>query len=282
MDRQLAKMFKIKQLDENIYCISASMVNTYVILGKEKAMVIDTGYGFRDLMQVVREITDLPLVVINTHGHVDHSGGNFYFAEPVYIHKFDYELYKKHNSPEMHRELEKTLKFVNRVFFWRELITKNPEENDEQRYEFDHFEFIKEGDTFNLGNLTAQIIEIPGHTQGSIAVYFPEIRLIVTSDGANAACWLFLPESTNLSTYEASLHKLEAYDFDRILTGHTDKFFGRDDLAEWIDLAENLDIENGKKQKEDFLAKGADVRNCWNKKDSRHRGSYIVVDVNKK
>ena len=42
-------------------------------------MLIDTGYGYGNLKQVVKSITDKPLYIVNTHGHVDHTSGNAQF-----------------------------------------------------------------------------------------------------------------------------------------------------------------------------------------------------------
>ena len=222
MDKAARKMYKIKELADGVYGIDSTAVMSWLIVGKTSAMLIDTAYGFEDLRQVIRHITDLPVTVVNSHGHIDHSGGNFYFDTPICIHEADVEVYRRHNQPSFHRYMEKTLKIFQIIAFWRHVVPKDPERNDEKRASFNNWRFVKEGDRFDLGSLTAQIIEIPGHTQGSIAVHFPEKRLIVTTDGACSATWLFLPESTKLSTYIESLKKLEAMmdRFDTVYPSH--------------------------------------------------------------
>ena len=58
-------------------------MNTGLLVGAERAAVIDTGSGPREaagLYRAIRGITDLPLLVINTHAHGDHVFGNGYFA----------------------------------------------------------------------------------------------------------------------------------------------------------------------------------------------------------
>lgn len=282
MDKSIKRMYKVKELLPGVYGISSTAVATYLVVGQTGAMVIDTAYGFEDLSQVIRELTSLPITVVNTHGHIDHSGCNFYFDVPACIHEADVEVYRRHNTPEFHRKLEKTLKMVQRIVFWRNIIPRHPEENDEKRMNFNNFHFVKEGDTFDLGDLTAQIVEIPGHTQGSIAVLFPEKRLIFTSDGACSATWLFLPESTNLSTYISSLHKLEKLDFDTILTGHSMELFPKSVLKDWINVAEHPDLEYGKQNKGNgFLNPGVIPVQCWAVNDTKHKGSSIVVNPNR-
>ena len=61
-----------------------SKLNTGLIVGAERAMVIDTGGGprqGREILAAVREKTQLPLVVVNTHAHYDHFFGNAVFAD---------------------------------------------------------------------------------------------------------------------------------------------------------------------------------------------------------
>lgn len=282
MDKSVRKMYRVKELMPGVYGISSSAVMTYLVVGQAGAMLIDTAYGFEDLSQVVRELTSLPVTVVNTHGHVDHSGGNFYFDSPTCIHEKDVEVYRRHNEPNFHRVMEKSLKLIQTIIFWRRILPKRPEINDEKRANFDHFRFVKEGDQFDLGGLTARIVEIPGHTQGSIAVLFPEKRLIITSDGACGGTYLFLPESTNLSTYTASLRKLEALEFDHILTGHVSELFPKSTLKDWIHVAEHLDLEHGKPDKgNSFLNPGVTPVRCWAKDDPKHKGPNIVVNPNK-
>jgi len=281
MDKSVSKMYRIKELVPGIYGIGSTTVMSYLAVGSTGAMVVDTAYGFEDLNQAVREVTSLPVTVVNSHGHVDHTGGNFFFDGPAYLHEADRELYKLHNSAEMHRYIEKTIRMIQVIFFWRNVLPKRPEVNDAKREDFDNFHDIREGDRFDLGGLTAEIIEIPGHTQGSIAVLFPEKRLIITSDGANAGTWLFLPESTSLSQYAKSLHKLEKLEFDYILTGHSQQLFTKDSLKEWIQVAEHPDLEHAKPQKGNAFAPNVSPVTVWAVGDAKHKGASIMIDPEK-
>src|SRR6187431_2594771 len=61
-----------------------SRLNTGLVVGSERALVIDTGCGprqGREILDAVREKTQLPLVVVNTHAHYDHFFGNAVFAD---------------------------------------------------------------------------------------------------------------------------------------------------------------------------------------------------------
>ena len=56
-------------------------VGAYLLIGEEKAMLIDTMYGDGDLRALIEEITDRPVMVCNTHGHIDHTGGNGFWED---------------------------------------------------------------------------------------------------------------------------------------------------------------------------------------------------------
>ena len=98
---------KVKQLSDRIYAMDDSGATGYLVLGNEKALVIDTMNASDDLGAVVRGITDLPVMVVNTHGHGDHICGNIFFEE-AYIHPDDLALaIEFSNYPEFVEELEK-------------------------------------------------------------------------------------------------------------------------------------------------------------------------------
>ena len=279
MEKVLNRMYRVRKKADGVYAISSSVVICWLIVGDKEAMLIDTAYGFEDLSEVVRDITRLPLTVINSHGHIDHTGGNFYFNAPVCIHETDVEVYRRHNQPDFHRHMEKSLLLFDKIIFWRTLIPKDPERNDGPRASFNNWRFIHEGDRFDLGGVTAQILEIPGHTPGCVAVFLPEKRLMITSDGANPGTYLFLPESTPLSIYLTSLKKLRNYDYDHILTGHSDKLMPKSDLDAWIHVAEHPGLNHSKRRKDDeILAPGVHAINCWAEDDAKHRGPMIVLD----
>ena len=92
--------FTVTKYNDNLYQIKDSLgVLATLVIGKEKALLLDTCYGIGNLKEEVEKITNKPLIVVNSHGHMDHSAGNFQFDE-VYINELDVELCKKHNGVE--------------------------------------------------------------------------------------------------------------------------------------------------------------------------------------
>ena len=74
-----------QDLGANTYVLATEplRLNIGLVIGRDRALVVDTGHGPRqgaEILAAVREKTELPLVVVNTHAHYDHYFGNAVFA----------------------------------------------------------------------------------------------------------------------------------------------------------------------------------------------------------
>lgn len=74
-----------QQLGDHVFVLQTEPfgMNVGLVIGSERALVIDTGAGpgqAARLLEAVRSLTDLPLSVVNTHSHYDHVFGNAFFA----------------------------------------------------------------------------------------------------------------------------------------------------------------------------------------------------------
>ena len=75
-----------KLYDDTAVIHYGEALDCFLLLGKEKALLIDTAYGRGELPNIVDELAGgRELVVANTHGHFDHTGGNFFYPR-VYMH----------------------------------------------------------------------------------------------------------------------------------------------------------------------------------------------------
>ncbi len=97
--------FAVYRLTDTVYAIyedgQFEEVISYLVLGGERAALIDTGNGISDIKALVDGITELPVAVVNTHTHGDHIGGNHQFSEvAVYDSEFSRENAKKGRTRE--------------------------------------------------------------------------------------------------------------------------------------------------------------------------------------
>ena len=226
-------IYNVRELEPGLYRIGNSAVFMDLIVGSHHALLFDTGYGYGDLKAVVRSITDKPLYVVNSHGHVDHACGNQAFGG-AYIHPLDMELCREHNGPQMRRaELD---------------VAEVPPDFDldaHLRLGTGELKPVGEGDTFDLGGVTLQVIHLPGHTAGSIGLWCPEKKLLYVGDAMNCFVWLFLPEARELVTYIRTLHKAAGLPFTHMLQSHEPDPVPKRKLWDYLDLAEHLDFEAG-------------------------------------
>lgn len=274
----MKEFFRAKELLPGVFSIRGEAVARFLIMGQHYALLFDTGYGFGDLPRFVKSLTRLPLYVVNSHGHIDHAGANHQFEVPCYMHPADIEVYRKHQSQEFRTIGWQSLEKIQKIaFFWRVIIPKGY--NKEQYLSnpvSERFLDAREGLEFDLGGVTLRVVEIPGHTAGSIGLYCPEKRLFFSGDGMNSGTWMFLPESTSLSVYLDSLKKAWSLDFDYLLTGHSTALAPKSVLADYIDVAENLDFEHGKPQGSNPFTPGVQYRICYSRKGGKKKGSLQI------
>ena len=157
----------------------------YLVVGNEKALLIDTGNPGNISPDDIKDFTSLPLIVVNTHAHPDHSGCNNAFGK-VYVHEADLEDCKRYSGGEV------------------ELVP------------------IKDGYIFDLGGKKLEVIEVRGHTPGSVCLLDAQDRVLFGGDTANIETWAQIAD-VPLETFKKSMERLqEKYKgkYDRLMPGH--------------------------------------------------------------
>lgn len=233
------KYFSDHVLMENVIHIQDPLgVFATLIIGQNKALLFDTAYGIGNLRQHVEGLTKLPLIVVNSHGHVDHLCGNYHFDQ-VFIHENDIEIAQQDTSRDMRKNIIKQAKDKGVL----------PADYDQANYLSagpGNLVPINEGHCFDLGGITLEVIAVPGHTRGSIGLLCKEKRLLLLGDAANSYLFLFLPESTNLDEYIKTLSKINSLDFDHYIISHHGDLLPKSKINDYIECALNIDVEKSK------------------------------------
>jgi hydroxyacylglutathione hydrolase len=194
--------YKVNKVADKVWAIvENNTVNIYLVEGKDSALIIDTGYGTGDLKSFVKTLTKLPIIVVNTHGHGDHTGSDLQFSK-IYAHSDDFGMIKG-NMDKKKRQFTKK-KLIDRKDKAPTLIP------------------VKDGYIFDLGNRKLEVIEVPGHTHGSICLLDAGNKILFAGDNTNGLVWLFLKDCYPLEVYLKSLQKVEKRKeaFDIIMPGH--------------------------------------------------------------
>ena len=212
--------FKVTKLENNIYRIyEPKDIYTTVILGSEKALVIDNGHGFGNVRKVIESITDLPLMVVNTHGHLDHAGGNYLFDE-VYINFEDIPTYHKY-------EKEKDLMLISYDKLFKEKgIQMFPDDFDRESFmktTTKKFLPLKNHQIIDLGGRKLEVIKMPGHTVGHVTFLDYETGILFSGDAVSTTLWLYYDNGITLDMYCEYLENLKKYPIKGFLPTHIDK-----------------------------------------------------------
>lgn len=248
--------FTVFKYNDSLYQIKDALgVLSTLVIGNDKALLFDTGYGIGNLKEEVEKITDKPLIVVNSHGHMDHACGNYLF-EKVYIHPEDIELCTEHNGVERRKRNLESVKKINKL----------PPNFDEEAYLLQpvgNLVPLYEGDYFDLGNIKLEVIMMRGHTKGSIALYNKEEKYLLVGDATCPFVWLFLKESLPVHVYIESLKDALKLDFDNFLVGHGARMFPRSKMEDFLNIA--LDIKLEDSVQVHFDGYGVDRIYCYTK-----------------
>lgn len=196
--------YRIIPLRENLWAISeVGKTVMYVINGQEKVLLLDTGFGLVPLRDVVRKLCgEKPIVVLNSHGHIDHNSGNNQF-DTVYVGCYD--------EPGSHAQLTEEDRTHVRETYFSEFEKAGgviPEWNPGPARQVIA---LREGDVFDLGGIRLEVLEAPGHSLGSVALFERERGWLFTGDlMLTWEVWGQLDCSTTLRVYGESIERLAA------------------------------------------------------------------------
>lgn len=207
------KGFEGKGSEKMVEIIECGMVNCYLLKGKDGSVLIDTGNAV-DKEKVYHAVKDQKVkLIILTHGHNDHISNAAYLKEklhvPIAMHEADYRLSKDNTSQPCYA---RTL--IGKMVL---ALSRSSFKNKVEAFEPDLF--IEEGDDLIKYGINAEIIGLPGHTDGSIGIW-TKTELIV----GDAMMNFFKPYGARLykdkQAADQSLEKIKNSNVLLIYPGH--------------------------------------------------------------
>jgi glyoxylase-like metal-dependent hydrolase (beta-lactamase superfamily II) len=172
----------------------------YLITGAKRAVLFDTGMGISDIKKVTAELTKLPIVVLNSHTHDDHVGGNWEFDT---IYGMD-TRFTRQNALGSREDAQAEIAPG-------EICGTLPAGFDPRSYQTRPWKithYMHDGETIELGGRSLEVIATPGHTPDAISLLDRANGLLFTGDTYYPApIWLFRPE-TDLDAYGRSIRRL--------------------------------------------------------------------------
>lgn len=210
----------IGEIAYKTWCIDEyGMDAMFLLEGEEKSLLIDTGTGVCDLPSVVKSLTNKPLMVVLTHGHVDHAGGIGMF-EHVYIHPDDMERASAVTVEERREYTDILMSMSQGIYGISKDSVVLPKKKTTMKP-------LTEG-VIHLGGRDVKVIETPGHTPGGMSFIDLKERICFSGDACNVNTLMALgseKECRPKSQISVLLHTAEMLKenqplFDRHYNGH--------------------------------------------------------------
>ncbi len=197
-------MADIIQINDNTWRIEDGMVRFFLLAGTKEALLIDSGMNTPNAKEIAESITPLPIRHLITHADRDHISGSSAF-DSVLMSPNEEVLYRKH-------------------------------------YSTGTIEAVQQGDIIDLGDRPLEIIDLPGHTYGSIAILDCNNRVLISGDSIQDGRIYMFGEHRNLPNYIAGLTALSQYKdrFDTIYPSHSTFPVSPDLIPKLIEGAEQI------------------------------------------
>lgn len=212
--------YRARKIFENTWIVDIGAVCCcYLLVGEEKALVIDTGMNPANLREFLETITDKPMMATNTHGHGDHTLCNGYFDE-VYMHP------------------EAIVDYVNGAEGTKARFPGVPVAEPMP---------VNEGHIFDLGGRQVEVFETPCHSPGDLMFIDRKHRLLFTGDNLEVGqVLIFYGDSDKVGAsvkghYDV-LKKLEGHydEFDYICPAHNGSPIDKSVLKDFIENDERI------------------------------------------
>lgn len=207
--------FTLDMVDNSTYILSEyrhwEETHCYLLIGSERAFLIDTGLGICNIDKQVRKLTDKPITAVATHSHWDHIGGHKFFPD-----------FCAHGAE---------INWLNGGFPLPIQAVRNmvadrcdlPEDFDINTYEVFQgipTRVLADGDIFDLGGRSIQVLHTPGHSPGHLCFWEAERGYLFTGDLVYKDTLFACYPSTDPQEYLRSLEKVAELPVKRVFPGH--------------------------------------------------------------
>ena len=238
---------QVEKINESTWRINEfNLVNAFLLEGKKKSVLIDTGCGIGEIDKCVKEITDKMLYVLLTHSHPDHAGGVYHFKSlPIYMNSDDdslklWGMRTDNGFRRMYIETRGPRLYDGEI---RNLYSLIPNDNPDCT-SFDYIN-IDDGSIIDLGERTLECIHTPGHTDGSICFLDRKNRLLFSGDTINRSIILMRqPDNSTklIKIFHDSLLKIWRHEkeFDSLIIGHGNPILEKSIIKDYIKITDGL------------------------------------------
>ncbi len=231
--------FTIDTIDKRTFAISEyghwEHVHCYLLIGRERAALIDTGLGIGDLRSVVNRLTLMNPIVLTTHVHWDHIGSHRQFAS-CFVHEREKDWLEL-GIPGL------TTEQIRREAF-RGITLPLPASARLWGYQpFKPTGVFQNGHTYELGGRKLVVMDTPGHSPGHVCFYDQSTGYLFSGDliytGAPIAAFYPTTSPEDLVRSFKKIAQMEK-DVSKVFGGHNDLALDASILREAGEAAKKL------------------------------------------
>lgn len=201
--------FKVYSVAPSVYAIMEprqyEAVTAFLVVGTKRAILFDSGLGVAKIGDVVAKLTALPVTVLNSHTHFDHVGGNHEFTD---VRNLDVPFSKANARGDVGQEL---LEYAKDTLAEDRVCGELPPGVTSRVYATPTWQAtatVKDGEKFDLGDRTLEVLQTPGHTPDSMCLLDAANGLLFTGDTFyKGEVFLWAPE-TDVAGYATSIDRL--------------------------------------------------------------------------
>ena len=211
----MSDWFTIDQIDEDTRIISEyrhwEETHCYLLIGTEKALLLDTGLGICNIYGEVIKLTDKPVTAVATHIHWDHIGGHKYFPE-FCAHEDELNW--------LNGEFPLTMEQIRGMVVDRCDLPEGYNVNSYEFFQGMPTRALKDNDVINIGGRTIKVLHTPGHSPGHMCFYEKERGYLFTGDLVYKDTLFAYYPSTNPEDYLKSIERVAALPVKRVFPAH--------------------------------------------------------------
>lgn len=270
------ELYTSEKINEHLFCIRLKSGELlYLLEGNEQCALIDCGYGACHLSAYIKTLTDKPVTVFLTHGHIDHAMAAPEF-ENVYINEKDIPLYQSQCTVE------------ERIGYAHAGLGTEADELSLEDYTpaepNKKFHNLEDEMTFDVEPFHLEAYEFPGHTSGSMVFLIPEMKILILGDTCNNATFMFDEICSPLNEYKKALitirDRLEGK-FNRVLISHHVMDADVDIMNQMVEVCDEIFAGTADDLPFEFMGTNAFIAKKCNERFEREDGKFANLIYNK-
>jgi glyoxylase-like metal-dependent hydrolase (beta-lactamase superfamily II) len=232
-----AQWFATRPLGDGLHVLAEpGHVNSFLVLGDERALLFDSGMGIGSILSEVREITPLPLLVVNSHHHYDHRGGNAELAPhavAIAVHpagvdahdeapahwRADYETV----AHRMEKRFDEFAQLDHETFFTlmeAQTVRPVPDLSSWRIPAVRPTRVLEDGELLDLGGRTLRVLHTPGHSPDGLCLWDETTGSLLAGDTLLAAAFWVHSEESSVDVFAGTTARLAELPARQVLVAH--------------------------------------------------------------